>query len=187
MSLADAGFDIAHEFDTAILPMLADPARRRGLLVGNTRALWAKFRAAMPERPNPLDAYTERELAREFPGARIWFGHRRYAGQFVPMQKLAEATGFATLAPTGLAIHPIYGPWFALRAAVALEGTPIARAPIAPVCRCEHACLDALAAARGSNDWRAWLAVRDACPIGREHRYSDEQIRYHYTKDLSVL
>lgn len=192
--LADAGFDLVHELDTAIcasdpeLAVLADPARRRGLLVGNTRALWPKFReVAHTLGGNPLDTYTERVLAREFPGARVWLGHRRYDGAFVPLQRIAEASGLATFAPTGLAIHPIYGPWFALRAVVALEGAPVVRAPIAPVCRCERACLDALAAARAGSDWRAWLAVRDACPIGREHRYSDEQIRYHYTKDLSSL
>lgn len=35
--------------------------------------------------------------------------------------------------------------------------------------------------------WQLWLAVRDACPVGRSHRYSDAQIRYHYTKDREVL
>jgi methylmalonic aciduria homocystinuria type C protein len=32
--------------------------------------------------------------------------------------------------------------------------------------------------------WRLWLAVRDACPVGREHRYSDEQIRFHYAGEI---
>lgn len=35
--------------------------------------------------------------------------------------------------------------------------------------------------------WRLWLAVRDAYPAGRSHRYGDEQIRYHDTKDRAVL
>jgi hypothetical protein len=29
--------------------------------------------------------------------------------------------------------------------------------------------------------WRLWLAVRDACPVGREWRYSEDQISHHYT------
>lgn len=33
----------------------------------------------------------------------------------------------------------------------------------------------------------SWIAVRDACPIGREHRYPEDQLRYHYTKDRSLL
>jgi hypothetical protein len=43
---------------------------------------------------------------------------------------------------------------------------------------------DAAAVERG---WRAWVAVRDACPVGRASRYGDEQIRYHYAKDRGVL
>lgn len=35
--------------------------------------------------------------------------------------------------------------------------------------------------------WRQWVAVRDApCP-GHPWRYSDLQIRYHYTADRAVL
>jgi methylmalonic aciduria homocystinuria type C protein len=37
------------------------------------------------------------------------------------------------------------------------------------------------------DDWRSWLAVRDACPVGRSARYAEEQIAYHYTKDPSHL
>ena len=29
--------------------------------------------------------------------------------------------------------------------------------------------------------------VRDACPVGMNFRYSDEQILYHYTKNRQVL
>ena len=38
-----------------------------------------------------------------------------------------------------------------------------------------------------NENWRPWLAVRDACPEGRRFRYDPEQIRYHYTKDLRRL
>jgi hypothetical protein len=34
---------------------------------------------------------------------------------------------------------------------------------------------------------RAWLAVRDACPVGREHRFPEAMIRYGYTKDRGAL
>jgi methylmalonic aciduria homocystinuria type C protein len=33
----------------------------------------------------------------------------------------------------------------------------------------------------------AWIDVRDACPIGKGARYSDAQVRYHYTKDRAYL
>ena len=35
--------------------------------------------------------------------------------------------------------------------------------------------------------WRDWLDLRDSIKIGREQRYSDQQIIYHYTTDLSYL
>ena len=197
-ALAAAGFDLAQPFDTAAagVPALADPERRRGLLVGNTRALWPIFTAALradpalAASPDPLDRYTEAQLARIFPTERLWFGHRRYDGAFLPMQRLAVAAGLGTLAPTQLVIHPTYGPWFALRAVVALPGTPASSPQPSPPCHCDHPCTNALAtalAARGPDAWRAWLAVRDACPVGRAHRYSDDQLAYHYTKNRGLL
>jgi hypothetical protein len=192
--LADAGFDLAHPFDTAAATreagweLLAD-APRFGILVGNTRALWPRFVAAMcdPElaaQADPLDRYTERAIERAFPGARIYYGHRRYEGAFLPFQRLAVATGLGTLAPSQLVIHPIYGPWFALRAVIALPGSPPARQPIVAPCTCAAPCAEALTAAvaaTGPTAWRAWVAVRDAC-TRNAWRYGEDQLQYHYTK-----
>ena len=162
-----------------------------GILVGNTRALWPRFTAALarPELAadsNPLDRYTEETIGAAFPGARIYFGHRRYGGAFLPLQRLAVATGLGALAPSHLVIHPVYGPWFALRAVVLVDAAaaPPVRPPIAQPCQCGPACAGALAAAldaRGPGAWRAWLGVRDACAL-RGHRYSEDQIRYHYLR-----
>lgn len=197
-ALGDAGFDLVHLFDAAIaahepgLAMLADGSRRLGLLVGNTRALWPPFVAARHTDPelaaarDPLDRYTEQSIGRAFPGAPIWFGHRRYDGAFVPLQRLAVATGLGALAPTQLVIHPIYGPWFALRAVVLVAGEPPPTAPIAAPCTCGASCHEALARALAARSWQAWLAVRDACPIGKAFRYSDEQIAYHYASNRSL-
>ena len=113
------------------------------------------------------------------------WAHRRYGDAFIPLQQLAVATGFGALAPSHLVIHPVLGPWFALRAVVLLDAEPPPAAPpIAKPCTCSDTCPAALAtalAARGPESWRAWLAVRDACSL-RAARYSDEQIRYHYLK-----
>jgi methylmalonic aciduria homocystinuria type C protein len=38
-----------------------------------------------------------------------------------------------------------------------------------------------------SESWRLWLAVRDACPVGRSSRYPDEQCEYHYRPSRSLL
>ena len=35
--------------------------------------------------------------------------------------------------------------------------------------------------------WQEWLSLRDLYEVGRTHRYSEAQIRYHYTHDQMVL
>lgn len=183
-ALARAGFDLVHAFDAHAAArepgwerLAAGP--RLGLLVANTRALWPVFSAARRAERDPLDRYTERTLTDAYPSAPIYFTHRAENGAFLPFTRLAVATGFGALAPSHLVIHPIYGPWIALRAVVLLEGEPPVRAPIAQPCVCAEPCREALAAALPSTDWHAWLAVRDACPL-RAHRYGDDQIRFHY-------
>jgi methylmalonic aciduria homocystinuria type C protein len=187
--LAQAGFDLIHTFDATAAarePGLALIAGELGILIGNTRALWPPFVAAMQDpalaaEANPLERYTERTIEEAFPGGRIYYAHRRYEGGFLPFQRLAVATGLGALAPSHLVIHPVFGPWFALRAIVIVAGSPPVRLPIAQPCRCDAGCAEALAKAQRSTDWRAWLAVRDACTLSAQ-RYGDDQVRYHYTK-----
>lgn len=189
--LGNAGFDLLHELDLAWLDDSEIlPRTGRALLVANTRALWPIFlaaRAADPAllaSPDPLDAYTEQTLARAFPGAPMWFAHRKYDGVYLPFQRIAVAAGLGVLAPTQLVIHPVYGPWFGLRALVALDGDPPPHAP-----RLAYHCTGDCAArlAQTSDSWRSWLAVRDACCVGRDYRYGEAQLAYHYTKDPDLL
>ncbi len=184
--LAERGFDLAHPFDAHAAArepgwerLAAGP--RVGILIANTRALWKPFSAARRDEPDPLDRYTERSIAEAFPDAPVLFSHRAYDGAFLPFGKLAHAIGLGALAPSLLVIHPIYGPWIALRAVVAVDGDPPAHAAIEKPCTCNEACSAALAAALPTTDWRAWLAVRDACAL-RAHRYGDEQIDFHYSQ-----
>ena len=201
---ADAGFDLVHPFGVAWYNdaveqryRLEDFGRPRalGLLIGNTRALWPVFiRAAEVEAgdADPLDRYAERVVASvvEQLGIRA---EARYAAmsepRLVALQRLADVTGFAYLSPSHLNIHPVYGPWFGMRAVISvdLDGPPDPpRRPAAP-CECERHCMPAFRAATSGGDWTAWLAVRDSCPIGQEFRYGAEQIRYHYIKDRDLL
>ncbi len=190
-ALAAAGFDVAHAFDAnAIarepgLEWLAG-TERRGILIGNTRALWPPFTEAMRDpafaaQSDPLERYTEAAVDRAANGARAVYSHRQYGGAFLPFQRVAVATGLGALSDGGLVIHPVYGPWFALRAVVLVDELPVARAPIPKPCVCDASCGAALAAARASTGWQPWLAVRDACAL-RAWRYSEDQLRYHYTK-----
>jgi len=177
------------------------------VIVGNTRALWPVWLDALASdpalaaEPEPLDAYTERALraalARLEARASVRFAHEGGA-RAVPIQRVAHAAGLAFLSETHMSVHATYGPWIALRAviSVAVSGPPGAPAPIAHPCgSCAPGCLPAFeralstlagapTAANARAHWRAWLACRDACPIGREHRYSEAQIDYHYRRRL---
>jgi len=176
-------------------PDLVDPLRPVGLLVGNTRVLWSRFLAArrseamLAASSDPLEKFCEQVIGTDAAAsdATVYYSHRRYGDAFIPFQRVAVAAGLAALAPTHLLVHPTFGPWFALRAMVLSAGDPPPPAPgVALACACDGSCtglFELALAATGPDAWRAWVAVRDACPVGRDHRYSDDQIAYHYTKD----
>lgn len=158
MSLVDDGFDICVAFE-------------RGVLIGNTRALWEPFLRARRDEADPLDRYTERCIERAYPGAKISYAHQP---PYLPFQQYAVEAGLAAMSPGHLAIHPVYGPWFALRALIHEPGPRTQM--IEKSCVCTRAC----EVPRDGN----WLAMRDACSTGRQHRYSDAQVEYHYTRSL---
>jgi len=183
------------------LPDLGDPAHL-GILIGNSRALWPRFLAARATDPglaaaaHPLDAYVAGHVGAAVAATGVTH-ELRFAPEPPPrrvaLQRLAEIAGLAALAPSHLSVHPVHGPWIGLRAAVvlAVPGPAEPPPPPAKACSCEDGCLPALerALAAGApatqadvrERWRLWLAVRDACPVGRASRYPDDQIRYHYT------
>jgi len=182
-----------------------------GVLIGNTRALWPCFRDAVRadpraiEQDHPLDRYVGAAILDALePIALRWEARLAHEPppRRVAMQRLAHVSGLAHLSPSHLNVHVVYGPWIALRAAVVIDTEGPAGAPPSPPnpCPdCERDCMPKFRQAAGvgrvapsghaaiQQHWQAWLAARDACPIGRAHRYTDEQIRYHYAKDRDVL
>jgi len=132
----------------------------------------------------------------------------------IPIQRIADVAGLARLGPAHLSVHARYGPWLALRAVVALDvpagaGAVIAADPTLthPCEGCPAPCRRALSGALLRRDpdaeletsplpaapptlsesQRRWLRVRDVCPFGRAHRYSDPQILYHYDRRADAL
>lgn len=179
------------------------------LVIGNTRALWPKLRQAVRRDPelaaceHPLDAHAERSIGSAVGGlgltASIRWAHER-GERLLAIQRLAHVAGLAYLSENHLSVHPTYGPWIGLRAAVSFPLRGPASAPPElrhPCGSCRTGCQPAFEralAAQGAptarsarSDWRLWLASRDACPTGRQHRYSDAQIRYHYLEELHQL
>jgi methylmalonic aciduria homocystinuria type C protein len=182
------------------------------LVVGNTRRLWPLFLEAfattsLADELNPLDAYSRRHIgaAADRLGSELGvISSVRFSfdppPNTVAIQRLTALAGAAEVSPIGLCVHPDYGPWFSLRAAVVLGiAGPGASTSAATCSGCtSKPCLGpreqvmALGAAGFSREllaehWQTWLAMRDACPIGRAERYSDPQVRYHYLKERSLL
>jgi len=179
------------------------------IVVGNSRALWPRFLAALRADaalladPDPLDRYTERCIATavEASGLEVSVRFAHDVGvRSVAMQRLAEVAGLAYLSESHLSVHPQFGPWIGLRAALSLPVLgPAPRAPLVHPCGgCAGRCLPAFERAREAmqgllteeaarDQWKRFLACRDACPTGRDYRYGDGQIRYHYLKDRQQL
>jgi methylmalonic aciduria homocystinuria type C protein len=173
------------------------------VLIGNTRAMWPCFLTALREDgtllddPHPVERYAigvvEAAVRDLDASCELRWAHTLGDGM-VAMQRLAVVAGLAYLSPANLCVHPIYGPWIALRAVAVVDVVgPAATvsAPASPCDSCESACLAALRRlqSRPAGELRPsdWVAVRDACPIGREYRYADDQVAYHYEKDLRLL
>lgn len=126
-----------------------------------------------------------------------------------PFQRWARAAAGMEHSPLGLLIHPQFGLWHAFRGALifadqslvdGMHGSLVGHAASAHPCDscadrpCLTACpVDAFSAA-GLNvkACYGWLdrndspqcmelgcRARDACPVGREYRYDDAQVRFH--------
>jgi methylmalonic aciduria homocystinuria type C protein len=183
---------------------------RLAVVIGNSRALWPRFLSALRGDPallsaaHPLYLYTERSISRAVAQLGVSSVLRwSHAGgaQLVAMQRLAHAAGLAYLSESQLSVHAHFGPWIGLRAAVSFElGGPPGPAPVLEhpcggcAGRCRPAFERAIAAIAGPVDaagveqhWQLWLACRDACPTGRQYRYDEQQLRYHYLKDRAQL
>jgi cyanocobalamin reductase (cyanide-eliminating) / alkylcobalamin dealkylase len=178
-----------------------------GILVGNTRRLWPVFKRALAAEtalsadPNPLDSYVTARLRALGAGVlgrpfQLIFAHATAPKPF-PIQRLAEAVDFAATSPSHLSIHPEHGPWLALRAVVVVDVEGPAPTPgrLESPCRgCSAPCVPALRRAIAvstpplseqtiAEHAAEWIAIRDACPVGRGSRYGEEQLVYHYTKN----
>ncbi len=184
--------------------------------VGNTRALWPALLAAMDEdaalaaSPDPVDDHAGAALRRATVAvaarravALAAYPVRESGPPSLAIVALAEAAGLGTRAPCHLLVHGAHGPWVALRGAVVARVAgppPSPRAPgpcdacaakpcVAAYERAVHASGGAAGVTRETlaRDHALWVAVRDACPVGRASRYDDAQAEYHYTKRRSLL
>ena len=165
------------------------------------RAFWPEFRRQGDPLPEPVDPQTVEELVRgsvhTVADELAQLGHRCVVAD--PRRRqlnfghLAEAAGFGIVSPvSGLLLHPVYGPWLRVRAALLVEGNPFGDIPDAsmtdrfkPCCTCHKPCVSACppavhdgeghsdrsrcASHRNAGGCDAGCHSRMACPIGSEH------------------
>ncbi len=173
------------------------------LMVGNLGPeMWPHVAPHIDGGRHPLDRWTRaviEPIAARF-GARAVFP---FDEPPLPFQRWAKRAEGLSSSPVGVLIHPEYGLWHAYRAAllfpVAVEGVPVADAAPSPCESCEDkpclsacpvaafspagydvpACAGHLASAAGAPCHAHGCRARDACPVGRAHRYGEDQIRFH--------
>ncbi len=172
------------------------------VVIGNTSGLWPALGRVWDKpgyQDDPVDRYTVTTISAAVDGVDLT-SEIFYAFEPPPrriaIQQLAHVAGLAWLSPSHLSVHPVFGPWIALRATVVFNCAGPETSPIDPPCDCSAGCLPAFERALAAGEpaskadladrWKDWVAFRAACPVGALHRYSDEQIRYHYTEDPSA-
>ena len=181
----------------------------RLVLVGNGgRQFWEALSRFGFRTDDPVDYFSihlvERLVEEYLGGARSQIVYPGRPG--APLIRLGELAGWSTPSPIGPGIHPEYGLWFAYRVAFLTDAPlPVTeqRKPHRPCDECaEKPCIGACPA--GAVRWpvdfqlepclRHRLAegsacadkclARLACPVATEHRYTPEQVRYHYLHSL---
>ena len=131
------------------------------------------------------------------------------AEYLLPLQQLGELAGWSQPSPLGLGINPEYGLWFAYRTAfltnyqLPVTQSPASQSPCATCADkpCINTCPAGAVQSPGRFDVYACATfrlatdsacadrclARTACPIGAEHRYTLEQVQYHYRYSLTEI
>lgn len=184
-------------------PNLLPAARSAFVLGSGGRALWSAFRSA-PEYAaggrDPVDAWCERiasDAAVRLSGRAV-LAHRPRAGVFADLVALGVEAGLGVPSRLALLVHPVYGPWLSIRAAVLtpLRLEPTRRLSGFDPCTgcpapCASACPGGAVPPTGFRvDRCAETRVREpgcarrcdarrACVLGRDHAYAPAAEAHH--------
>jgi hypothetical protein len=207
-ALAGTGIETVASFGVEAYDARAPEALRsapllpgaRGVVVAASagHALWRRFRDQVRLRPslldemNPYDTFVGELLGRAdaalaLAGVRF----RRFDAAFhapvrVDFLALAELAGLGSRAPFAMLVHPVHGPWWALRGAWLVDAEVEPPAGAARPCDgCPAPCVGGWGRA-GPELAEATADVRSRCVVGRGWRYDDEQIAYHYARSEAV-
>jgi hypothetical protein len=172
-------------------------AGARGLVVVGSAGpeLWRRLRegqgdvvASSPGEAavdaNPLDRSVSRILGRgDSALASAGIAFRRFeaavdASPRVDFLALGRLVGLGSPGPSGLLIHPVHGPWWALRGAWLVDA-PV-DPYVAPARPCEGCAAPCVGGWGHAGDVRlATPETRGRCVVGQASRYDDDQIAFH--------
>lgn len=185
----------------------------RLVLIGNSGgSIWDALQAASTDVTDPIDSFSRQKVS-QFIHDYLDNASSQllYPGPTnVSLIRLGTLAGWSYPSPLGLGIHPEYGLWFAYRALFATTAdigpTVLGCSALAEHGPCESCiekpCISACPAGAVdfaqpfniascydhrlalSSSCAAQCLSRLACPVGAEHRYSLQQIQYHYGHSL---
>lgn len=183
--------------------------RRIVLLAHGGRRLWERLHGKLSGQ-DPVDRHsraTAESFMTRYAGVEFETLYP-LADRFVPLQSLGRIAGWTNPSPVGLDITTGFGLWFAYRAVLAtsaeLPVSTIAHRP-SPCGSChDKPCIDACPAGAvqaGGLDGQRCMAyrltaaslcadrclARLACPVAPEHRYTLDQVQYHYGLSLQTI
>jgi hypothetical protein len=194
-----------------VAPLAPESHERQLILFGHAgKRLWECVQAQGSQTLHPIDTYSVRTvthwLAQALPLTRARFV---FPGTLpIGLQRLGMLAGWHHTSPFMVGIDPVWGSWFAYRAAILTDTHLPASLPQVSKHPC-HTCVDkpcisacgAGALAGGRLDLPACNAgrlatdspcalgctARHACPVGAEHRYADSQIRHSAAGSLAYI
>jgi hypothetical protein len=186
-------------------------AYRQLILVGHGGPeLWQALQQTDWNSPHPIDHFTLERVNTALNNAPDCSSFSAiYPGDKpVGLQRLGELAGWHHATPFKVGINPQWGSWFAYRAAYLADSNFATTAPLpgnSPCASCsEKPCVSncpANALEGGEfnlkrcidyrltkeSPCREHCLARLSCPVGREHRYSREQVKYHYGVSMAMI
>lgn len=206
--------DIPDEITAVISEHVPDLSRFKQLIMfghGGTRMWESVQQSEFAGDDHPIDSFSVNIVKQYFADTcsgssfEILYPH---SSRMVPLQKLGVLAGWHNASPFRIGINAEWGSWFAYRAVVLADtefkATLKMDAP-SPCDSCEEKpCITACPAdALSGNDGALKPCIdyrltkdskckdrcfsRLACPIAAEHRYSIEQINYHYARSMQTI
>jgi hypothetical protein len=192
--------------------VLAPSARSILVLANGGRGLWNAFVEGLRIQPDgliasqhPLDDFVQRSVDQAcvdlgMSGHTVFFSDEQ-ARVHLDFRGLAVSAGIGVPSRLGLVIHPKYGPWMGLRAAIFMEEEFAVSNPVEDVCGgCSAPCIPACpGGAMETGQWDVGACVdfhhssttcsvscaaRSECIVAPEARYDPLEILYHSNRRL---